>query len=214
MTSASETAYIKIRDLIAEGHLQSGDQIVAEDLAKVFGLSRTPVREAILRLQAEMFVERLDNKRTVVRPWSADEIEDFIELRTRLMGYTATRAALRVTDEHIIDLKKINAEAAAALSMGYNSMEISKVFGKFYHYLLEIADSERLRRLSWHLLNPGPLLHAMHYDVQKRMDMLGDHRELILALEARDPQWAEAAMNVHVRKSYQKRIPAEYGQPN
>ncbi|CAN5580033.1 GntR family transcriptional regulator [soil metagenome] len=203
MTSASETAYLKIRELILTGELRSGDQVVADDLAKMFGLSRTPLREAILRLQAEMFVTRLDNKRTVVRPWSADEIDDFVELRIRLASYTAVRAAQRITDQHLATLKKIYAESAASLTENYDYVRSSEIFDQFYVLILEIADSERLRRISWHLLHPGPLLQTFERNIQKHHDMLRDHRELILAMEARDPLWAEAAMIAHVRKSYQ-----------
>jgi DNA-binding GntR family transcriptional regulator len=203
MASASETAYLKIRDLILTGGLRAGDQLVAEDLAKMFGLSRTPVREAILRLQAEMFVTRLDNKRTIVRPWSADEIEDFVELRIRLASYTAVRAAQRITDHELANLRRIYAESAAAVAAGYEYLEAAMIFEQFYASLLEIADSERLRRISWHLLHPGPLLQTLERNIEQHEEMLKDHRELILALEARDPKWAEAAMTAHVRKSYQ-----------
>lgn len=202
MYSASETAYLKIRELIVNGGLRAGDQLVAEDLAKSFGLSRTPVREAILRLQAEMFVSRLDNKRTIVRPWSQDEIEDFVELRVRLAAYTATRAARRVTDAQVAELHAVVLEEGEALASNELAL-MAEVFEKFYSGILEIADSERLRRISWHLLNPGPLLSLMEHNVARYRDMQHDHREILRALEARDPLWAEAAMTTHVRKSYQ-----------
>src|SRR5271170_1661737 len=112
-------AYLTIRDMIARGDLRAGAPVIAEDLAKACGISRTPVREAILRLQAEMFVVRLDNKRTIVRRWSSDEIEDFVELRVRMAGYSAARAAVRITTEQIAQLKNINSRLNQLLGEQY-----------------------------------------------------------------------------------------------
>jgi DNA-binding GntR family transcriptional regulator len=203
MTSASEKAYVTIRDLIARGDLRPGDLLIAEDLANHCGVSRTPVREAILRLQAELFAVRLDNKRTVVRSWSTDEIDDFIELRLRLAGYAAARAAGRVTDDQIAELWAINARMTALLSHEDHSAAFSLVAGEFYNLITEIAASERLHQISRHILDPSPLLRSLEdYLAQTDAEMASDHRDLILALEARDPVWAEASMTAHIRKSY------------
>jgi DNA-binding GntR family transcriptional regulator len=207
MTSASETAYLTIRELIVRGKLRAGELLVADDLAKLCGVSRTPVREAILRLQAEMFAARLDNKRTIVRPWSADEIEDFIELRVRLAGYTAARAARRITDQQLAKLKDINARMTGMLTSNYDTEQFSEIGGEFYDLLIDIAASERLQQISWHILNPGPLLRSLeHYSPQDDAELVKDHHDLILAVEARDPVWAEAAMTVHIRKTYRLKI--------
>jgi DNA-binding GntR family transcriptional regulator len=206
MTSASETAYLTIRGLIARGDLRAGDLLIAEDLAKHCRISRTPVREAILRLQAEMFAVRLDNKRTVVRSWSADEIEDFIELRVRLAAYTAARAAVRITDDDVGKLKQLNSRLKRLLSQQCDTETFSDTAAEFYAMLDDIAASERLKQIRLRILNPSPLLRSLeHYSERRDAEQVSDHWELILALEARDPVWAEAAMTVHVRKSYRVR---------
>jgi DNA-binding GntR family transcriptional regulator len=194
-----------IRDLIARGTLRTNAPLIAEDLAKLCGISRTPVREAILRLQAEMFAVRLDNKRTVVRSWSDDEIEVFVELRVRLAGYTAARAAVRVTDNELLQLKEINARMSQLLGGRYDAGHFQNIGSEFYDLLGRIADSERLAQLSSHVLNPGPLLSILQQHAGPNdADMVSDHRNVIASLEARDPLWAEAAMALHVRKTYRK----------
>lgn len=202
MNSASETAYFKIRHLIVSGQMRPGEPVIADDLARTFGLSRTPVREALLRLQAEMYVSRLDNKRTIVRPWSRDDIEDFIELRVRFSAYTAMRVAQRVTDEDLGEFRQIVDDERAALASDAEGDARQAPFDRFYTTLMRVARSERLQRITWQLLDPGPLMSMLTYNLDRYSDMLSDHRELVRAFEARDAAWAEAVMIGHVRKFY------------
>jgi DNA-binding GntR family transcriptional regulator len=216
MTSASEKAYLTIRDLITHGRLKANDLLIAEDLANYCGVSRTPVREAILRLQAEMFAIRLDNKRTVVRSWSVDEIEDFVELRVRLAGYAAARAAVRVTDEEIAILSRNNAKLEKMLIKGFDEQRFGEISTLFYDFLIDIADSERLRQITGHILNPSPLLRALEQISTgiARRELVKDHGEIISALANHDPVWAEAAMTVHLRKTYRGRPKVSAGAPD
>ena len=70
-----------------------GSQLTETDIAELCGVSRTPVREAMGRLDAEMFIERTDRQRSFVSNRSDDDIEDLFTLRTMLESYAAGRAA-------------------------------------------------------------------------------------------------------------------------
>ena len=205
MTSASDTAYLTIRDLIVEGKLRPGDLLIAEELAKRCGVSRTPVREAIQRLQSELFAQRLDNKRTVVRSWSADEIEDFFELRLRLAGYMAARAAQRITTAQLAQLKAVHGRMQTLSAAEHDGEAFSRAHEGFYQLLGEIAGSERLQLISWRIINSAPPFVRCECSVQAAdTEMVRDHEDLIMALEAQDPVWAEAAMTVRLRKTYRR----------
>lgn len=94
-------AYRLIRRAIVEGAYAPGQRLVEQRLAEEHGLSRTPVREALRRLQAEGLVDVERHRGAAVRRLSADDIADIYELRSRLEGYACERAATRATREQL-----------------------------------------------------------------------------------------------------------------
>ncbi len=207
MTTAFELAYLKIRDMITRGELGANDPLIPDDLARLCGVSRTPVREAILRLEAEMFVTRLDNKRTVVRSWSPDEIDVFVELRLRVGGLVAARAAMNIDGVSLGTLRMLNKQLADLIEQGCGPLEVLETTGRFYEILIAATQSDRLSTISYQLVNPAPLIRHIERHAEQRMtDMLHAHCELVEAMEARDPRWAEAAMVAFVRKTYRSDV--------
>lgn len=204
MSTAFEQAYTRIRDMIMSGELRAEDPLIPDDLARLCGVSRTPVREAIFRLEAEMFVTRLDNKRMIVRGWSIDDIEVFVELRMRVGGYIAARGATRISEAQLAELRDLNHRLEAALAGAPADHERAHaITSRFHEVLIAAAQSDRLTTISWQLANPAPLLRLIEQHAEQRLtDMLLAHRELVQAFEAGDAAWAEAAMVVLVRKTY------------
>ncbi|WP_404477059.1 GntR family transcriptional regulator [Novosphingobium sp. BL-52-GroH] len=211
MTTAFEQAYLSIRDMILHGELRAGDSLFPDELARQCGVSRTPVREALFRLEAELFVTRLDNKRMIVRAWTIDEIEVFVELRMRVGGYVAARAATRISAKDIEALRALNEELGqVAASAVPDQAAALAAASRFYEIMVPAAESDRLTTLSWQLANPAPLVRLLEQHAGQRLaDMLAAHRELVEAFAARDARWAEAAMIVLVRKTYRTDLIAE-----
>ena len=204
MSTAFEQAYTRIRDMIMRGELRAEDPLIPDDLARLCGVSRTPVREAIFRLEAEMFVTRLDNKRMIVRGWSVDDIEVFVELRLRVGGYMAARAATRISDVELAEMRDLNDRLEQAIAEGPTEHDGAyAITSRFHEVLIAAAQSDRLTTISWQLANPAPLLRLIEQHSEQRLiDMLLAHRELVQAFEAGDAVWAEAAMVVLVRKTF------------
>jgi DNA-binding GntR family transcriptional regulator len=94
-------AYELIRSAIVENRYAPGRRLIEQRIAEEFGLSRTPVREALRRLEAEGLVVAQKNRGARVRPMSATELVDLYGLRIRLESYAAELAAERATDEEI-----------------------------------------------------------------------------------------------------------------
>ena len=117
MSRASERAYNNIRSMILSGELQPGSQIREEALAELCGVSRTPVRDSLRRLEAEMFIRRNDSQRSFVADWSLDDLEDAFQLRAMLEAHAAKRAASRVTREQLGLLRFHNAQLKQAIDM-------------------------------------------------------------------------------------------------
>lgn len=103
-------AYELLREAIVEGRFAPGERLKETGLAEDFGLSRTPIREAIRRLEAEGLVVTQRNKGAVVRRTSRDEVADLYGLRMRLESYAAELAAERATET---DLQTIGQTAEA-----------------------------------------------------------------------------------------------------
>ena len=91
--NASVAATELIRQAILDGRLEPGSRLKEEELARELGISRTPVREALLMLQAEGLIETTPNRGAIVRTHDADDLIDLYQLRALLEGYAARQAA-------------------------------------------------------------------------------------------------------------------------
>jgi DNA-binding GntR family transcriptional regulator len=215
MSKASDRAYKAIRDLILSGSLGPGAQLKEEELAELCGVSRTPVRDAMRRLEAEMFINRTESQRSFVPEWSSDDVEDVFALRIRMEGYAAYRAAQRIKPQQLAALTAVNAELGALLAEdGPNLTDAFLENNRRFHTLLtDAAGSERVRLMLARIVEP-PIVRktALLFDREKMQRSYHDHGELLAALRARDPHWAEAVMTMHIRRAlhtYQVENPAD-----
>src|SRR5207247_863705 len=94
-----------IREAIIEGRLEPGRRLKEEELARELGISRTPVREALLMLQAENLVVATPNRGATVRVHDAGDLDDLYQLRALLEGHATRRATPRISDEEIESLR-------------------------------------------------------------------------------------------------------------
>src|SRR5437867_1687707 len=99
--NASVAATELIREAIVDGRLEPGQRLKEEELARELGISRTPIREALLMLQAEGLVDAVPNRGAMVRVHTPEDLDDLYQLRALLEGYAARRAALRISDERV-----------------------------------------------------------------------------------------------------------------
>lgn len=109
-----DAAYRQIRAAIVEGTYASGERLVEQRLADELAVSRTPLREALRRLEAEGLVVIEPNRGASVRALTVDDVVDLYELRARLEGYAAERAASRRTAEQLTRLDEALAGFEAA----------------------------------------------------------------------------------------------------
>jgi DNA-binding GntR family transcriptional regulator len=103
----SEIVYDKLRTAIIEGTLNPGERLMEVQLAEEMGISRTPVREAIRKLELDGFVVMVPRKGTYVSTLSLKDISDVFEIRASLEALAAGLAAERITPEEEKELKKI-----------------------------------------------------------------------------------------------------------
>jgi DNA-binding GntR family transcriptional regulator len=193
--------------------LPAGVQLGEEALAELCGVSRTPVRDALRRLEAELLVKRNDSQRSFVADWSINDVADAFELRGMLEGHAARRASERMSEETLQRLRSSNACIRAAISV-----EPADVAGFLEHnralhgLILEAAQSPRLAALLATLIEqPVVWRTAHHYGREALRRSHGEHEELLAAFARRDGAWAEAVMVAHIRRAFHAYADAHHG---
>lgn len=204
MSRASEQAYAKIRAHLLSGAVKPSEQLTEDQLSQITGVSRTPVREAVRRLEDELLLVRSDTKRLFVADWSRDDIEEMFALRQMLECHAAERAALRLSREQITNLETINRELKGATDqLQPDVARFLDANRAFHEVIIDAAHSPRLGQLLAKLVEaPVVLRTARNYSPEDLRQSARDHDELIAAFEARDAEWARAVMGSHLRRAF------------
>jgi DNA-binding GntR family transcriptional regulator len=200
----NQLVYRRLREMILSGALAPGAPLREEELAELCGVSRTPVREAIRRLETEMFVRRTESQRSYVAEWTAADIEEVFTLRGMMEGHAARRAATRAAEQGLDALQAVNDDIRAAVSRAEPDVDaFLRGNGVFHGLILEMAASERLAGLLNRLiLQPIVQRTALRYDRAQLERSVSEHDEIVAALRRRDPDWATAVMTAHIRRAY------------
>jgi DNA-binding GntR family transcriptional regulator len=204
MSSASDRAYQSIKTMILRAELVPGEQIREESLAEACGVSRTPVREALRRLETESLIRRNESQRSFVAEWSDDDVTEAFQLRGMLEGHAAKRAASRISAQQLAELRLTNVKLEQAIQgPSPNITEFLEQNRIFHAIITEAAGSARLTNMLTHIIErPVILRTAMQYDLDNLRRSHREHSELLAAFECRDGEWAEAIMAAHIRRAY------------
>lgn len=204
MSRASDTAYDKIRGFILGGEATPGEQLTEERLAEIAGVSRTPVREAVSRLEGEMLLVRNASKRIFVADWSHDDIDEMFTLRMMLEGHAAERAARYISDDALARLSQVNAGLMDAVTKRPPDIQTFLDANRIFHdIIIEAARSPRLAQVLGMLVEqPVVRRTARQYSFEQLDQSARDHEELIAAFRARDEGWAQAVMSSHLRRAF------------
>ena len=198
---AVDKAYRTVKDGIISGRYPGGARITEQEVAATAGVSRTPVREALRRLQSEGLVGFTPNFGAVVTVWTEADSDEVFELRAMLEAYGARRASRHASDEQLGRLREL-AEAQYRESIerrsGYLD-RISEINNRFHHALQEAAASPRLTRVLSSLIEAPLVMKTFHvYTPEDLMRSAQHHLELCRALELRDAEWASSVMSSHI----------------
>ncbi len=214
MSRASDHAYATIRAMILSGELPSGAQIREEKIADSCGVSRTPVRDALRRLEAELLIRKSPSQRSFVADWSLDDIEDSFVLRGMLEGHAAKRAATRITWSQLERLKFQNIHIFKAVGGANADVQAFLEHNRAFHaIILEAAGSARLTSvLSRIIEQPVVWRTAQNYDHENLLRSHREHDELLTAFARRDGDWAESVMAGHIRRAFHAYADAHHAQ--
>jgi DNA-binding GntR family transcriptional regulator len=198
---AGERTYAELRRRILDGEYAPGSRLVEADLADALGVSRTPVRSALLRLQGDGFVDLIPNRGAFVAHWADVDLEEIFGLRIALESYGAALAATKIAAPQVEELKRLAEQMEAALERaepGYLDL-CANLNNEFHLLVLRATGNGRLVALMSAMVEV-PLIHRTmsRFTSEQLRRSWSHHRDLITAMERRDPEWAEAAMRGHL----------------
>lgn len=202
--ATGQTAYQALYDAIASGQLKPGDRLREIELATRIGLSRTPIREAIRRLEAEGVVSHEPRVGAVVRTLSQQEIVELYEMRIVLETTAAAMAARHRSLSETRTLETLNAQMLEARATPQKVAELNQRFH------LCIVNAARNRYLANSYRNLSTVLvvlgHTTLATPERVKSVINQHQAIIDALIKGDEDEARDAMAVHMETSLDHRL--------
>ncbi len=197
-SSLTERVYNSLKEAILSLKVRPRDYLIIGDLAKHYNISRTPVREAIILLEQEGWVENEGRRGARVTVPSVQQVMEIIEMQAVLESYVVRQAIPKLSDLDILSLGNILTEAEKALAQG--SLDLSAELGNQFHDTLAIkAGNQRIAaqiiQLREHMDRVRPLIWKVaQAPVQ---ESARQHRQILQAITDRDPIAAECLMMKH-----------------
>lgn len=204
--SLGQTITERLRDQILINQLKPGERLIADDLALTFGVSRSMIREALLLLATEGFINIIPRKGTFVTQMSAKQANDLFEVRLLLEGQVASLAAERRTDENLRDLRE-TADRGLAAALAGNVDQLPALNTRFHNLLADTADNDYLTETLSRLSNIIQWVYSRRI-IERSTDSWKEHLRIVDAIEQMDPAAAKAAAHDHITRAW-----AAYQQP-
>lgn len=202
--STSDEAYERVRGEILDGSLMPGDVIVEERVARTLEMSRTPVREALLRLERENLLVR-SGRSLAVKTFTADEVADIYTLRAHIESYGARGAAMRIGEHELDQLARVQEEMVRQTERHHARPDrdvlrtITQLNQRFHQLVIKANRSPALARTLNHLVLTPLLYRAqLWYDEDNRDASAADHDRLLAALREHDADEAERIWRAHL----------------
>ena len=197
-TLVREAAYERLKAALARGELAPGARLFEPELAGLLGVSRTPVREALMRLAQEGLIELLPGRGARVRVLSPDEVAEVYEVRAALEAEAARLAATRHAPDDLAALAAAQAELEALPSGDVGAQTAADA--RFHALLVAAAKNRELERLFHQLDAKLALARRFSTDENQSPKTLAEHRAILEALKAHDPEAAARAARAHIER--------------
>lgn len=187
-----------LREAILEGRLLPGQKLSVPELARQMGVSRSPVREAILQLVAEGLAVERTRRGVVVAKLSLRDLGEIYEVREVLEPLAARLAAQRVRPEQLRAMWAVLEEQRQAVEAG-DAQHFNQTNQQLHALISQSSGNPRLQRILALLFGEMQLaFRTLSNNPAHTMRGHQEHRQIVEALEARNPSAAEAAMRVHL----------------
>lgn len=203
-TSRSEFVFAALRDAIWDGRFAPGERIPEEEIARSLGVSRTPVREALRRLQERGMLAVGAGRTLVVAELSKQQVLELYAMREILEGSAARFAARHANDTEIDMLHRLLGELDKQRNDPRLSVSLNR---RFHRAICEAAHNRYLIATLDGMHDALALLNGNTFRVpNRRSESDAEHRRIVRAIERRDADAAEEAARDHVRQAQRTRF--------
>lgn len=204
------TTYQRLKLMILDGEIGQGEPLVERSVAARLGVSRTPVRETILRLEREGLVRIIESKGAFVASYTIEDVIEIYQLRQALEPLAA-----RLSCQHIAidDLRhfeeKLNRFKEYPSLRSEDSGSWARLGRDFHTLIIRASGNKRLTQIIEGMQDQIDLVRGMGRTISKRASsesILQEHLTILQALKARDPDRAERAVRVHLQNGLRHRL--------
>ena len=192
-----------LRDAVRRGILQPGERLMEIQLAEDLGVSRTPVREAIRKLEMEGYVIMMPRRGTYVADLSIRDINEVFEIRTSLESLASGLAAERINEDELEKLQRLLVEIGAYIKSG-DMDSIVRTDTEFHDLLYQASRNSRLVGIISNLREQLTRFRTTSMSFPGRLKAtLEEHRKIVEAIAQGDEKAARKAAEHHMEKSEQ-----------
>ncbi|RYL90334.1 GntR family transcriptional regulator [Sporolactobacillus sp. THM7-4] len=196
-----EHVYRYLKDLILEGTYQAGDRLIERDLAKEMNISRTPVREALFRLEAQGLVKTVPRKGVVVEKISKQQITEIFDILSVLEGLACRLAACRINRETAESCEK-QIQRIRAFLAEYQKEDIELFHMSVCDFIYKAAKSRKLYLMLTDLTDYIRVFARAGYRKDGRFEeAMTEHMHILEAIKQGNAQAAEERAADHIRRS-------------
>jgi DNA-binding GntR family transcriptional regulator len=201
-------AYSLILDAIDSGTYRPGDRLVESELAERFGVSRTPVREALQRLETQSMLTR-DGRSLIVASLDHNQLAELYVVRAELEGLAARLAARHATDEEVRVLRGMVEDDRRLIG---DPVALSRSNRRF-HKQIHLASHNRYLVQQLDLVHRSMALLATTSMAAEGRDIetLSEHDRIVQAIAAHDGDAAYEALRIHISRAFETRLKIDAG---
>lgn len=195
--------YESLRQAIFEGRFKTGERLVEHELAEKLNVSRTPVREALRKLEIEGLVEHIPRKGVVIKGFKKEDIIEIFTIRGVLEGLAVRYVANNITEAEIKQLEELVELMRKSNSKG----DIDKLMNQCKEFNEIIIRASKMPRLI-EMINTlqeytEKTRRVTMASNNRRIDVLKEHEEIFKAIAERDPDRAEKLVKEHLEAAKQ-----------
>jgi DNA-binding GntR family transcriptional regulator len=200
----TERIFSLLREAIIEGDIPAGSKISEPELARSYGISRGPLREAIGRLESCGLVVRRANVGARVVTLSSEQLLEIFHVREALEGMAARLAARNMSDAQVAALRSLLTEHGEQIEQDVEHAYFQREGDLDFHYrIVQGSQNTRLTNLLCNDLYHLVRLYRYQFGMPSKRGPRAfvEHEHIVDAIERRDPEMAELMMRAHIRAS-------------
>lgn len=195
-----EIVYEELKAQILKGDIKPGTRMMEVELAEVLGVSRTPVREAIRKLEKEGLVKIEPRRGAYASELSVKDMVDILEVRQSMEGLAAYYCAQRINDEQKEQLRDYALAFNEAVEEGVYE-DMINYDTKFHHLIVECCDNDILVHMIEQLQELVLRFRYLYYSDFKRAEQMpSEHHEIFEAVASGDAERAREAAALHINR--------------